>query len=328
MKKVMMTGNRTSKVVEVAMPTITDDQMLVRVLYTGLCHSEWYPWTVAEEGDSFGHEPVGVVEALGKNVKGFAVGDRVSGLAKGFCEYIAMDACTAVKVPETLSDKDALAEPLSCIMSGACRVPLKTPGDRVAIVGVGYMGLGMLTLLKARGAGDIVVVDPREEARNHALKMGATEAYAPDEIPTEYLLNWDSINQNLSDNAQSVDIFKRGFDIVIEFAGTEEALSIASQMVCAHGFLGIGGYHNDCDRTVDVKLWNYKSIDVINLHERRTDLQTHYCDNSLKLLANGQWKFTGVTTHVYTLEEFDKAFDAMEHKPQGFIKGVVQCSGY
>ena len=78
MKQIVMTGPGKSKVVEVPDPVIYDDQILVKVTYTGMCHSEWYPWSVAKAGETFGHESVGVVAAVGKNVCGFKKGDRVN----------------------------------------------------------------------------------------------------------------------------------------------------------------------------------------------------------------------------------------------------------
>ena len=71
MKQVVMVGPRKSEVVDVPIPEITDDQLLVKVTYTGMCHSEWYPWTVAQPGELFGHESVGVVARCGRNVTGF-----------------------------------------------------------------------------------------------------------------------------------------------------------------------------------------------------------------------------------------------------------------
>ena len=68
MKQVVMVGPRKSKVVDVPVPEINDNQLLVRVTYTGMCHSEWYPWTIAQPGELFGHESVGVVARCGRNV--------------------------------------------------------------------------------------------------------------------------------------------------------------------------------------------------------------------------------------------------------------------
>ena len=53
MKQIVMEGPRKSKVAEVDIPKINDDQILVKVRYTGMCHSEWYPWTVAVPGQIF-----------------------------------------------------------------------------------------------------------------------------------------------------------------------------------------------------------------------------------------------------------------------------------
>ena len=82
MKKMIVTGPRKTEIIEVPIPEINDEQMLVRVTLTGMCHSELYPWhtgTVSE----IGHESVGVVERIGARVKGFKIGDRVTGLGGG-----------------------------------------------------------------------------------------------------------------------------------------------------------------------------------------------------------------------------------------------------
>ena len=66
MKQIVMAGPRKSEIIDVPIPEITDDQLLVKVTYTGMCHSEWYPWSTAKPGEVFGHETVGVVAKCGK----------------------------------------------------------------------------------------------------------------------------------------------------------------------------------------------------------------------------------------------------------------------
>lgn len=326
MKKVIMEGPGKSKVVEVDIPEINANQLLVKVIYTGLCHSEWYDWSVAKPGESFGHEPMGIVAKVGENVKGFAVGDRVTGLGGGFAEYIVMNADRTIHVPDCISDEDAVIEPLACLLSVASRVPVIAPGDSVAVVGAGYMGLGIISLLKLKGAGKIVVIEPRAEAQQRALALGATEVYAPDNIPKEYLVDWNYINCDLSDQNTGVDLFGAGFRSVVEFTGVPEALRLAGDMVHAHGFLGIAGYHNDTDRTMDLKLWNFKGMEAHSLHERRSDFLVHCCENAMELLVSGQWPFKGMATNIYSMEDFDQGFDAMDKKPAGYIKGLIRCS--
>ena len=327
MRQIVMTGPGTSRVEEREIPSIREDELLVRVTYTGMCHSEWYPWSVAKAGETFGHEPVGVVEKVGSAVCGFRPGDRVSGLAAGYAEYIVMKPERTIHVPDHVPDEDAVLEPLSCLLSGAERVPIPTPGSAVAVVGAGYMGLGMISLLKLKGAGKLIAVDPRPEARENALRFGATEVYAPEELPAHYLLNWESMDQDLSRKDSPVDLFHTGIPVVIEFTGTESGLRLAGDMVSAHGFLGVGGYHNDGERRVDFKLWNFKSFTLENLHERRNEYQAELCQKCMDLIASGQWKFTGLSRHIYEMEEFDQANRDMAQKPPGYIKALVRCTG-
>jgi len=327
MRQIVMTGPGRSEIIDVPIPEITDDQLLVKVTLTGMCHSELYPWSVAQPGETFGHESIGVVAKVGRKVTGFKEGDRVSGLGGGgYKEYIVMEPGKAFRVPGNLADEDAIAEPLACLLSAAVKMAPVTLGDPVAVVGAGYMGLGMISLFKAMGYGDIVAVDPRPEARANALKFGATEAYAPGELPLGYVLDWQTWGiPDLRRDGHQTDIFGIGFPNVMEFTGTEEGLRLAGDMVCAHGRLGIGGYHNDGFRTVDYKLWNIKALTSINCHERRIEYEATLCERCLMLLSRGIWKFTGVTRHIYEMEDFDRAQLDMENHCDGFIKGAVRC---
>ncbi len=327
MKQLIMEGPKKSKVIEVDIPKINDDQLLVKVIYTGMCHSEWYPWTTAHPGQVFGHEAVGVVADKGRNVTGFQIGDRVTGLGGGgYKEYIVMEPTKAFVVPDNVKSEDAVAEPLGCMMSVAERVDTGKVGDTIVVVGTGYMGLGMVSLFKARGYANVIAVDKREIALENAKKYGATESYLPHEIPAEFRLNWQTWNQpDLTRDGHKTDIFHTGFQNVVEFTGTQDGLNLAGEMVCAHGNLGIAGYHNDDLRTVDFKLWNMKAMNVFNCHERRIEYEATLCKRAIQLISQRQWKFTGASTHIYRLEEFDQANRDMEMHANNFIKGLVTC---
>lgn len=327
MKQIVMEGPRKSKVAEVDIPKINDDQILVKVRYTGMCHSEWYPWTVAVPGQIFGHETMGYVADVGRNVKGFKIGDRVTGLGGGgYKEYIVMEPQKTMHIPENIKDEDAIVEPIGCLMSVGSRMMPKLLDDEIVVVGTGYMGLGMISMFKAMGYGRIVAVDLREEARENALKYGADEVYHPDELDPEFYLNWRTWDSpDLTRDGHKTDIFHVGFENVMEFTGTPSGLNLAGGLACAHGRVGVGGFHNDCDRTVDFKLWNMKAITLINCHERRIEFETELCRRGLDLISKGIWKFTGATKHIYSMEEFDKANYDMEHHTNNFIKGAVKC---
>lgn len=326
MKQIIMAGPKKSKIVEVDIPKITPDQLLVKVKYTGMCHSEWYPWSVAKEGEIFGHETMGYIAEVGSNVKGFSVGDRVTGLGGGgYKEYIVMEPSKTMHVPKNIADEDAIVEPLGCLMSAGTRMMPKIIGDEIVVVGCGYMGLGMISMFKAMGYGRVVGVDLRDEALENAEKYGADDVFRPDQMGG-YLLNWDTWESpDLTRDGHKTDIFNAGFKNVMEFAGTPTALQLAGELVSAHGRIGIGGYHNDGPRTCDFKLWNMKAAEMFNCHERRIDFEADLCRRALDLISKDIWKFRGLTRHIYTMDEFDKANEDMEKHTNNFIKGAVIC---
>ena len=327
MKQLILEGPKKSKVIDMEIPKIKDNQLLVKVKYTGMCHSEYYPWLTAKPGDDLGHETMGVVAEVGRNVKGFSVGDRVTGLGGGgYKEYIVMEPEKTFIVPGNLKDEDAVAEPLACMMSVAERVDKDRIGDTIVVVGAGYMGLGVISLFKARGYGKVIAVDEREIALENALSYGADAVYLPQDLPKDFRLNWETWEApDLTRDGHKTDIFHTGFQNVVEFTGTESGLHLAGEMVCAHGNLGIAGYHNDGLRTVDLKLWNLKAMNMYNCHERRIEYEATLCERALRLISQGQWKFTGAARHIYALEELGKAKEDMANHTDNFIKGLVYC---
>ena len=325
MKQMIVVGPRKTEIIEVPVPQINDEQMLVRVTLTGMCHSEFFGWHTGTQ-KYLGHESVGVVEKVGKNVKGFKEGDRVTGLGGGaYKEYIVVEPRKMAHVPDSLSDEDAISEPLACLLSAAMKLPVKTLGDTVAVVGCGYMGLGTISLFKAMGYGKIIAIDKRPEALENAKKFGATETYLPEEIPVEYKMTFDTMGKvSLTRDGDNYNILTGGIPTVMEFTGTEDGLRLAGDLVQGHGRLGIGGYHNDGDRTIDYKLWNFKAITTINCHERRIDYEADLCRRSMELIDKGIWNFKGVTK-IFDMKDFDKVSEMMENHTDGFIKGAFKC---
>jgi threonine dehydrogenase-like Zn-dependent dehydrogenase len=205
-----------------------------------------------------------------------------------------------------------MGEPLACLVNAQRRTPVEL-ADKVALIGLGYMGLGMLQLLKLRGPSRIVAVDVREEARQHALELGADEVYHPAEVPDEYFLtrweDWDS---------------DRGLDVVVEASGTQPGLTLAGKLVRAHGVLSILGFHQGGDRLVDVEMWNWKAIDVVNAHVRRQEDLLQSMQIGLELEAKGLIDLGRLVTHRFDLGQVDQAYAALRDKPEGFIKAVVR----
>lgn len=290
-------------------------EVAVRVSTCGVCASELHPWNdgVGAYPHRFGHEPVGTVEAVGPGVERFSVGDRVTGLfLQAYSDLCVVDQELLLPVPDGVKDESALGEPLACLVNAARRTPIGY-ADRVALVGLGYMGLGMLQLLKLRGPSRIIAIDVREEAREHARQLGADEVYHPGEVPGAYqLTRWEDWESD------------KGLDVVVEASGTQPGLTLAGKLVRAHGLLSILGFHQGGDRHVDVEMWNWKAIDVVNAHVRRREDLMESMRIGLELEAKGLIDVGGLVTHRFTLDAVDQAYAALRDKPEGFIKAIVR----
>jgi threonine dehydrogenase-like Zn-dependent dehydrogenase len=306
---------RTSEVATATTPNPGPGEVLVHIAACGVCASELHPWAegVATYPHRFGHEPVGVVAGVGEGVTGLREGDRVTGLFnQAYAEYHLASSDRILKVPDGVKDESALGEPMACLVNAQRRTPVEL-ADRVALIGLGYMGLGMLQLLKLRGPRQIVAIDMREEARDMALKLGASEAWHPDEVP-----DWARLTRFADWNSD------RAFDVVIEGSGTQAGLTLAGELVRPHGVLSILGYHQGGDRQVNVGMWNWKAIDVVNAHVRRMADLMESMRIGLELSAAGLIDLGVLVTNTYGLDQVDAAYTDLQTKPPGFLKAVIR----
>jgi threonine dehydrogenase-like Zn-dependent dehydrogenase len=306
---------RTSEVVTAPAPEPGPGEVLVQVTACGVCASELRPWAEApfQLPHRFGHEPVGVVASTGPDVHNLREGDRVTGLFKGaYADYCLASDAELMSIPHGVDDECALGEPMACLVNAQRRTAVDL-ADRVVIIGLGYMGLGMLQLMKLRGPSRIVGIDIREDAREAGIRYGADEVYDPNDLPDEFLLtqfrDWNS---------------NRGFDVVVEASGTQPALTLAGELVRAHGILSIVGYHQGGPRQTDVGMWNWKAIDVVNAHVRRRADLMKSMRIGLELTSSGLLDLGSLVTHRYPLDCVDQAFTDLQSKPHGFIKAVIQ----
>lgn len=315
MQQSILVAPKTSEVQERPLPIPKENEVLIKVKLCGICASEVYPWLHANAEREFGHEVVGEVTEVGQAVKKLRAGMRVTGLIyKGFAEYAVAPESQVVPVPDSLADEAALGEPLACVVSGIRRTAIDL-GDKVALVGLGYMGLLSLQVAKLKGPSELIAVDTRNEALKRALRFGADLAIKPDEVNDALRLEtWQDIPK------------KTGVDVAIEAAGNPHALDLASCMVKAHGVLSIVGYHQGESTQVNMQMWNWKALDVLNAHERRSGYLINCMTRGLRLLERGKLDGASLVTHEFSLDEVDRAYSAIVDKPAGFIKSVVRLS--
>ncbi|HKG44979.1 MAG TPA: zinc-binding dehydrogenase [Gaiellaceae bacterium] len=113
------------------------------------------------------------------------------------------------------------------------------------------------------------------------------------------------------------------FDVVVEAAGTQEALDKASRLVATRGRLVIAGYHQDGLRTVDLQSWNWRGLDVVNAHERDALVLVDALREAAQLVAAGELDVDALVTHRFPLERLADAFEAALERPAGFVKAWV-----
>lgn len=321
MKQLVSVGPCSSKLIETEMPQLsTEYDVIVKLKYCGVCMSEHYDWAHAGPGQSFGHEPVGVVFKVGPKVTRVKVGSRVSGPFGGYSEYSCTHENNLILIPNTVKDEEAVIEPLGCLYSAVSKVRIPVVGDRVAVVGCGYMGCGAISLLKKRGA-YVVGFDIRPECLNDAKKYGADEVYTPEQ--------W--LSQNSSDfKSTGVGTWNGsgGFALVMEWGETNESLDFAIQITAMCGLLAIGAYHTGEKRLVDVRLLNVKAIDCLSTHPREWDLLLRSCQNAMDALAADCWSFKKVPTKIYPITQFDAAQAELTQKYGRFMKAIVDWTRF
>jgi NADPH2:quinone reductase len=113
------------------------------------------------------------------------------------------------------------------------------------------------------------------------------------------------------------------FDVVIEAAGTQDALDTASRLVAKGGRLVVAGFHQDGPRTVDMQSWNWRGIDVVNAHERDPRVVIEGMREAVRLAASGVLDVASLVSQGFFLDELDAAFEAATIRGPGFLKAAV-----
>jgi len=113
------------------------------------------------------------------------------------------------------------------------------------------------------------------------------------------------------------------FPRVIEAAGTQEALDVASGLVAPNGLLAIAGFHQDGPRRIDLQSWNWRGLDVVNAHERDPQRVVAGIREAVSLAASKRLDVEPLVTHRFGLDGIGAAFEAASRRESGFLKAVV-----
>ena len=112
-------------------------------------------------------------------------------------------------------------------------------------------------------------------------------------------------------------------DRVIEAVGQQWPLDLAAELTRERGTLVVAGYHQDGPRQVNMQLWNWRGLDVINAHERDPAIYLRGMREAVEAVASGALDPAPLYTHRYPLERLGEALDATRDRPSGFLKALV-----
>ena len=315
MQAAVLTAGGALRVDAVARPEPGLGQVRLKLEGCGVCASNLTPWEGPEwmrfptPPGALGHEGWGIIDAVGLGVTELEVGDRVAALSHhSYAEYDVADTAAVVRLPDELKGRPFPGEPLGCAMNIFRRSEIAA-GQTVAIVGIGFLG-AILTRLATDAGARVIAISRRAYSLEIARAMGATETIAMDDHHAII--------------AQVADLTGGRFcERVIEAVGKQWPLDLAGELTAERGRLIIAGYHQDGPRQVNMQLWNWRGLDVVNAHERDPATYIQGIREAVDAVASGRLDPAPLYTHRYPLDRLGEALDATRDRPDGFLKALV-----
>lgn len=293
----------------------SDTQVQVKIASCGLCNWELNHWkgyiTSGGYPMPLGHEYAGEVVAVGSKVTKFKPGDKVSALSGGgFAEYATCEEHTVVKLADHVDPKYVLGEPLKCIVTVLEAVAPKA-GDYGVILGCGPMGQWCIQALSGNLLAGLIAVDIDDEKLDTAKKFGATAV----------------INSKTEDVQARIRELTGGHmaDFVVEGTGIPALVDGCQDWLrsSGRGRLIIMSAYETGPASFDFRKAVSKSIDLHVPHPGHSLNAMDDMRRAIDLICYGSFRVQETISHKYKLSDIQKAFEDLEHKPKGFLKGIV-----
>ncbi len=270
-----------------------------------------------------GDSNLGIVRGIGGDVSRFAVGDRVVSRHPHQSDYVADESEIIVKVPEGVDDEDAVFAHLYTLSSLCYRKALFVPGEHVAVVGLGVLGLGAVALGPLFGA-NVVGLGNSPTRLEMAGRMGAHAAYMSDDPDLEAKL----------------DAFTggTGIDLVILTANPWPAYRTAVQVVRDNGRVSIVSLPGRGEAALDFNPldmgWFYiKGISLIAVSGQAPYLYpnqddrfdwSRMADHTLSLMVDGRLEPKRLVTHHFHYTDMVQAYEMAFHRDKTMLNVIFQ----
>ncbi|HLC60227.1 MAG TPA: zinc-dependent dehydrogenase [Candidatus Nanoarchaeia archaeon] len=340
MRTAVYYNNKDVRIEERPIPEISDDELLVKVMASGICGTDVMEWYRIKKAPLvLGHEISGVVEKSGKNVKNFRVGDKIfvshhvpcmkchyclngnhtacETLHRtnfdpgGFSEYLRVPKINVefgtFTLPDDISfDEGTFVEPIGTILRAQRLADLKE-NQTLLVVGSGISGLMHIKAAKSRNVKKIIAVDINEFRLNAAKKFGADFSInVKDDVP--------SLIKKFNEN--------RLADLVIVCTGALSAANTALNCVDKGGTILFFAVPKPDERLV---------IPINDFWKNEIKIMTSYAaapkdlEDSIKLIASKKLNLNEMVTHKLKLDEIQKGFNLVAEAKDS-IKVIIEMN--
>lgn len=332
MRALVWEGPRTMSVRQVGVPAVGDRDVLIEVAHAGICGSELSGYLGRSSLRSpplvMGHEFAGTIAQVGGEVEGVSIGERVTvnplvscgrcdRCAEGrnhlcprraligahrpgaFAQFVAVPEANVHALPAALGlATAALAEPLACAVH-ACRLAEVAPGQRLAIIGAGPIGLLVLVTARLLGVEEVVVSDTNDGRLGVAHGLGAVA------VP---------------EREAGAELVAASFDVVVDAVGVDVTRRKCVELACAGGAVAFCGLHEEASPL---------PVNLVVRNELTLQGSFAYApkdfENALEWLGDGRVDLSAWTTHA-DLSEGRACFEKLLGDPGDTIKILLDPS--
>ena len=309
-------GERKIELRDLEIPEPGPDEVTVEMEICGICG-----WDVLAFNGKFGryhaypfcagHEGVGRVVKMGAKVRAVKKGQRVAmhelpiGTPGG--PLMARHAVRSERQIAVIPDGSLpinlwVVEPVVCVVNGIQYSGIQ-PGDSVALVGAGYMGLLFVQGLARSLIGSLTVFDVDEHRLGLARQFGAAETVN---------LKGKAVPEGMAGH----------FDVVIETAGNADSMKTALTIIRSGGILENFAWHHH-EFTFDLDTWHTNGLRILNI---QPGMNPHFGDlypRTVALMANSTFSNERLVTHTEKGEKAAEIYSAAANRTDGYLKGVV-----
>ncbi|HBO24730.1 MULTISPECIES: L-threonine 3-dehydrogenase [unclassified Providencia] len=320
---------------EVPKPELGHNDVMIKIRKTAICGTDvhiynWDEWSqkTIPVPMVVGHEYIGEIVAIGQEVKGFSIGDRVSGeghITCGHCrncrggrthlcrntigvgvnrqgcfaEYLVIPAFNAFKIPDNIPDEiAAIFDPFGNAVHTALSFDLV--GEDVLVSGAGPIGIMAAAVCRHVGARHVVITDVNDYRLELAKKMGVSRAV-------------NVSRENLKDVMNELGM-KEGFDVALEVSGSPAAFQTMLETMNHGGRIALLGIP-PASMVTD---WNqviFKGLFIKGIYGREM-FETWY---KMATLVQSGLDLSPIITHQFSIDDFQQGFDLMRSGQSGKV---------